>query len=177
MHSLRLLLTTCLLSLAVSALFAAGGTAIVASKGQPAYVQETWPDGVAALVNDPARTTGWNDWFSEWPNDVNQYAMEVQSVEDVNRLIEKLAAVKADVKEIRLCAMKEPAGLGWVTRIPEGNKIAVMFSIGDQTWLEIQEPPWRIVYRILDNKTVEIHGVLDGRRSLEDILMERLLHA
>ena len=50
-------------------------------------------------------------------------------------------------------------------------------AIGDQAWLEIQEPPWRIIYRIADKKTVEIHGVLDGRRSLEDILMERLLQA
>lgn len=50
-------------------------------------------------------------------------------------------------------------------------------AIGDQTWREIQEPPWRILYRIADKKTVEIHGVLDGRRSLEDILMERLLQA
>ncbi len=136
MHSLRFLLTTCLLSLAVSALFAAGGTDIVASKGQPAYVQETWPDGVAALVNDPVRTTGWNDWFSEWPNDVNQYAMEAQSVDDVNRLIKKLATVKTDVKEIRLCAMKEPAGLGWVSSLPKGNKIAAMFTIGDQSRID-----------------------------------------
>ena len=50
-------------------------------------------------------------------------------------------------------------------------------AIGDQTWLEIQEPPWRSIYRIAGKKTVEIHGVLDGRRSLEDILVERLLHA
>lgn len=50
-------------------------------------------------------------------------------------------------------------------------------TIGDQTWLEIQEPPWRIIYRIADEKTVEIHGVFDGRRSLEDILMERILRA
>lgn len=50
-------------------------------------------------------------------------------------------------------------------------------AIGDQTWLEIQEPPWRIIYRIVDKKTVEIHGVFDGRRSLEDVLMERLLQA
>jgi toxin ParE1/3/4 len=49
-------------------------------------------------------------------------------------------------------------------------------AIGDRTWLEIQEPPWRILYRIV-GKTVEIHGVLDGRRALEDILMERLLDA
>src|SRR2546429_5838 len=32
-------------------------------------------------------------------------------------------------------------------------------AIGDQTWLEIQEPPWRIIYRIAGKKTVEIHGV------------------
>jgi plasmid stabilization system protein ParE len=50
-------------------------------------------------------------------------------------------------------------------------------AIGDQTWRKIQEPPWRILYRIADKKTVEIHGVFDGRRSLEDILMERLLQA
>ncbi len=50
-------------------------------------------------------------------------------------------------------------------------------AIGDRTWREIQEPPWRILYRIADKKTVEIHGVFDGRRSLEDILMERLLQA
>lgn len=48
-------------------------------------------------------------------------------------------------------------------------------ALGDQTWLETQVRPWRIIYKIADTKTVEIHAVLDGRRSLEDILMERLL--
>jgi toxin ParE1/3/4 len=47
-------------------------------------------------------------------------------------------------------------------------------AIGDRTWREVQEPPWRLVYRIA-GKRVEIHGVLDSRRSLDDILMERLL--
>jgi toxin ParE1/3/4 len=49
-------------------------------------------------------------------------------------------------------------------------------TIGDRTWREVQEPPWRIIYRIA-GKRVEIHGVLDGRRSLEDLLMERLLQS
>ena len=49
-------------------------------------------------------------------------------------------------------------------------------SINDRTWREVQESPWRILYRI-SGKTVEIHGVLDGRRSFEDILMERLLQS
>jgi toxin ParE1/3/4 len=47
-------------------------------------------------------------------------------------------------------------------------------AINDRAWREVQESPWRLLYRI-SGKTVEIHGVLDGRRSLQDILMERLL--
>ncbi len=62
--------------------------------------------------------------------------------------------------------------------VPErGRTPRELRAIGDQTWLEIQELPWRIVYRIMEGKIVEIHGVFDGRRSLEDILMERLLRA
>jgi plasmid stabilization system protein ParE len=49
-------------------------------------------------------------------------------------------------------------------------------AIGDRTWRESQEPPWRILYRRLDD-VVQIHAVLDGRRSLEDILMERVLRS
>lgn len=50
-------------------------------------------------------------------------------------------------------------------------------AVGDRTWLEIQELPWRSIYRIVGKRTVEIHAVLDGRRSLDDILLERLLDA
>lgn len=49
-------------------------------------------------------------------------------------------------------------------------------TVGDRAWLEIVESPWRIVYRIIGN-IVEIHGVLDSRRSLDDILMERILNS
>ena len=118
------------------ALFASGGTDIVASPGQPAHVLDTWPAGVGALVNDPARTSGWNSWFSEWPNDVRQYAMEVKTTDDLNRLIEKLAAVESDVRQIRLSCLKAPNGLGWVTNAPKDNKIPVIFSIGDQSRID-----------------------------------------
>ena len=56
-----------------------------------------------------------------------------------------------------------------------GRRLPELRSIGDRTWREVQERPWRIIYRIVGDHTVEIHGVLDGRRSLEDILLERLL--
>jgi plasmid stabilization system protein ParE len=47
-------------------------------------------------------------------------------------------------------------------------------AIGDRTWLEVIEAPWRIVYRVV-GPTIEIHAVLDGRRDLRDLLLERLL--
>lgn len=47
--------------------------------------------------------------------------------------------------------------------------------VSDRTWLELQESPWRLLYRVVDDARVEIHAVLDGRRDLADILMERLL--
>ena len=46
--------------------------------------------------------------------------------------------------------------------------------VADRTWLEVIEAPWRILYRVVEN-TVEIHAVLDGRRDLRDILLERML--
>ena len=49
-------------------------------------------------------------------------------------------------------------------------------SLGDQNWREVLLPPWRILYRI-SGRHVEIHGVLDGRRSLQDILLQRLLES
>lgn len=94
-------------------LFGAGGTSIVATKGGPAHVSAGWPEGVGELVNDPARTSGWNSWFTEWPNDVHQYAFEIKSTDDLNRLIAKLAAIKSELRQIRLSHQKEPSGLGW----------------------------------------------------------------
>ena len=115
---------------------AAGGTSVVATKGQPAYLSPSWPEGVGQLVNDPSRTSGWNSWFTEWPNDVNQYAFEIKSTDDLNRLIAKLAAIKTDLRQIRLSHLKEPSGLGWVTRVPEGNGIPIIISIGDQPCID-----------------------------------------
>lgn len=119
-----------------SILLAAGGTSNIAVKGQPAHVSSGWPEGVAAIVNDPSRTSGWNSWFSEWPNDVNQYALEIKNTADLNQLIAKLAATKSELRQIRLSPHKEPQGLGWVTNLPEGNKVPVIFSIGDQSQID-----------------------------------------
>ena len=68
---------------------AAGGTSAIAQKGHPVKVPPGWPEGVGKIVNDDSRTSGWNSWFSEWPNDVNHYAFDIESTEELNRLIAK----------------------------------------------------------------------------------------
>ena len=46
--------------------------------------------------------------------------------------------------------------------------------IGVRDYIEIHFKPYRIMYQIVDKK-VFIHGVLDGRRALQDVLERRLL--
>jgi hypothetical protein len=132
----RIYYVVIIICLVSSHVFAAGGTEIVATKGHSTTVSATWPEGVGKLVNDPTRTTGWNSWFTEWPNDVKQYGFEIKTIDDLNRLIRNLASIKSEVRQIRLSPLKEPQGLGWVTRLPEGNSIAVIFSIGDQSRID-----------------------------------------
>jgi len=134
--ALRLSLIALIGILPRAQVFGRGGTMIVASKGEPVQVSVNWPEGVEALLDDATRTTGWNSFFSEWPNDVNQYGFEVTSTDDVNRLIEKLADVQCELRVIRLSYLKEPVSLGWVTNLPEGNNTAVIFSIGDQARID-----------------------------------------
>lgn len=67
-------------------------------------------------------------------------------------------------------------GESLVTSPERGRTPSELRAINDRTWREVQEPPWRLLYRIA-GKIVEIHGVLDSRRSLDDILMERILQS
>jgi toxin ParE1/3/4 len=97
------------------------------------------------------------------------------AAQDVERLSAYLldeAPLRAEQIIERIISRGESLGLS-----PErGRTPPELRAIGDRTWHEVQEPPWRLLYRIV-GKRIEIHGVLDGRRSLEDILLERLLRA
>ncbi|QDU54371.1 hypothetical protein [Aeoliella mucimassa] len=139
------LMAVCLAMSFASRTNAMGGTSMVATEGQPAFILPGLPEGTAAVLNDPARTFGWNSWFSEWPNDVNQYAFKIESTDDVNRLLELLAAIQCDVRQVKLSHLKEPSGLGWVTKLDEGNDTPVVFSVGnqkriDQWYAQVRKP-------------------------------------
>lgn len=92
---------------------------------------------------------------------------------DVERIAERLAEdAPLRVEKIIDRIIDHGEALGALSN--RGRTPPELRAIGDRTWLEVIESPWRIVYRIV-GETVEIHAVLDGRRDLRDLLLERLL--
>ena len=122
--------------LAPTAAFSAGGTAKIASEGQPVSPRPNWPEGLAAVVNDPGRTDGWNSWFTEWPNDVVHYQFRLANTDEVNALLRKFAKVQSENLRVHLSPLSEPRGFGWVSSLPEGNGTPVMLSLGDQEQID-----------------------------------------
>jgi len=55
-----------------------------------------------------------------------------------------------------------------------GRIVPELLNQGISRYREIVIAPWRIIYRI-DESVVYIILVIDGRRNVEDILLERLL--
>jgi toxin ParE1/3/4 len=59
--------------------------------------------------------------------------------------------------------------------LPErGRIVPELHSQGVTSYRELTHRSWRIIYRI-DGKTVHVLAVLDARRNIEDLLMDRLL--
>lgn len=49
-----------------------------------------------------------------------------------------------------------------------------LLDTGIKYYLEIHYKPYRIIYEI-ENKSVYIHSILDGRRNIQEILQRRIL--
>ncbi len=60
--------------------------------------------------------------------------------------------------------------------IPErGRVIPELKDQGIQTYRELIVAPWRIIYRITDT-TVLVLSVIDSRRNVEDLLLDRFVN-
>ena len=60
-------------------------------------------------------------------------------------------------------------------RMPERGRIVPdLAEVGLRLYHEISRPPWRIIYRVV-GPNVFVMTVIDGRRNVEDILLERLI--
>jgi addiction module RelE/StbE family toxin len=55
-----------------------------------------------------------------------------------------------------------------------GRVVPELAHFGIRSWRESIVKPYRIIYRI-DEGTVNVLAVLDGRRELQDLLLERLI--
>jgi toxin ParE1/3/4 len=62
-----------------------------------------------------------------------------------------------------------------LTRSPlRGRIVPELLHFGMRRWRELIVRPYRLVYRVA-GRTVVVLAVFDGRRDLEDILLERLV--
>ena len=95
------------------------------------------------------------------------------SAHDLEELIDHIARdSERDAHRIldRLRSRAESLG-----RAPSrGRFVPELVPYGIRTWRELLIRPYRIVYRISGN-TVVVLAVLDGRRDLQDVLLERLV--
>ena len=55
-----------------------------------------------------------------------------------------------------------------------GSVVSELFTQGIGFYREIIVAPWRVMYRIVD-KTVFVLAVIDARRNVEDVLLDRLI--
>ena len=55
-----------------------------------------------------------------------------------------------------------------------GHGVPELVELGITNYSELAIPPFRLVYRI-DDKTVFVQAIFDGRRDLQQILSDRLL--
>lgn len=55
-----------------------------------------------------------------------------------------------------------------------GRLVPELVSIHVREYREIQAPPYRLVYRVIERR-VTVLAVFDSRRNLEDVLLDRLL--
>jgi len=55
-----------------------------------------------------------------------------------------------------------------------GRVVPELAAFGIHTYRELIESPWRIIYRI-SARSVFVLAILDGRRNVEDVLLDRML--
>jgi len=85
---------------------------------------------------------------------------------------EYIAAENPDVASKKLKEIKQKAGD--LVAFPEkGRLVPELLAQGILIYRELIVSPWRIVYRTTANK-VYVLSVLDSRRNIEDILLDRL---
>jgi len=91
---------------------------------------------------------------------------------DLEAIIEYIARESKDTARRILKKLRDAAGT-LSSRPHRGRVVPELSEQGITSYHELIVPPWRILYRIRE-RYVHVLAVLDSRRNLEDILLERL---
>ncbi|MCL6638466.1 MAG: type II toxin-antitoxin system RelE/ParE family toxin [Firmicutes bacterium] len=93
--------------------------------------------------------------------------------QDLKKIIEYIAAdSEIQAKRVYL-AIKQKADS--LRQMPlQGRIVPELWYYNILTYRELIDPPWRIIYKTEENK-VSVLAVIDGRRNVEDILLDRFI--
>ena len=95
------------------------------------------------------------------------------AVRDLEELISYVAADSAAAAE-RILEKLESRARSLKSSPARGRIVPELAHFGIRSWRELIVRPYRIIYR-MDAGAVHVLAVLDGRRELEDLLLERLI--
>jgi plasmid stabilization system protein ParE len=97
------------------------------------------------------------------------------AVRDLEGLVGYVAA-DSRINADRVLARLETRAAALESSPARGRIVPELSHFGMRAWRELVLRPYRIVYRI-EGDTVTVLAVFDGRRDLEDLLLERLLRS
>lgn len=93
---------------------------------------------------------------------------------DLKELIDYLAVDSVvQARKVYLAIKEKAANLRHMPR--QGRIVPELRFYGILAYRELINPPWRIIYKI-EGKKVWVLAVIDGRRNVEDILLDRFIN-
>ena len=95
--------------------------------------------------------------------------------QDLGNIIDYIARDRLD-RALEILHAIQVTASGLATMPDRGRIVPELKVHGISTYRELVISPWRIIYRT-EGKNVIILTVIDGRRNLEDILLDRLLYS
>ena len=94
---------------------------------------------------------------------------------DLADLVAYVAVDSPTSARTMLARLEKRAG-SLVSSPQRGRRVPELARFGIGSWRELIVHPHRLVYEI-DDRTVRVMAVLDGRRELQDLLLERSIRA
>jgi addiction module RelE/StbE family toxin len=98
-----------------------------------------------------------------------------EAVRDLEEIVSYVAAdIPVNAKNL-LAKLRSRAEALDATPL-RGRVVPELARFGIRSWRELVVKPYRIIYRVAE-KEVHVLAVFDGRRDLEDVLLERLVRS